>query len=322
MNSELDIAHLGGLSMGTRWSVKAVIPRQRDTQPLHRAIQQTLDQVVAQMSTWEPDSDISRYQRAPAGSWQTLPAMFAEVLEAALHVAAASGGAFDPTVAPLVALWGFGAQARSPRLPDAAELAACRARCGWQRLQWQPDSRQLLQPGALALDLSGIAKGYGVEAIRRRLQQLQVEAALIDVGGELHGFGLKPDGRCWQVLLESAPEEDADSGLPPRILSLNNLAVATSGDRWHHHQLGGRRVSHTLDPRSGEPVASDVAAVSVVASDATLADAWATALGVLGVSEGLALAEQQHLAVRYLLRGPNGLQEYCSRALQQQLAAA
>jgi thiamine biosynthesis lipoprotein len=163
-DSQLDIARLGGTTMGTTWSVSLVAPRQRDLHPLHAAgIQARLDDVVAQMSTWEPGSDLSRYNRADAGQWCVLPAETRHVLACAQAIAAASDGAFDPTVGPLVALWGFGAHAGERRQPDDATLQATRDRCGWQRLQWQDDA--LLQPGGLELDLSAIAKGFGVDHV-------------------------------------------------------------------------------------------------------------------------------------------------------------
>ena len=317
-----DIASLGGHSMGTTWSVKLVVPRGRDLHPLHAGITRQLQRVVAQMSTWEPGSDISRYNRAVAGSWHELPDDFWQVLQAAHDVAARSGGAFDPSIGPLVALWGFGADAGQQRIPDAAQLAAVAARCGWQRLQLDPQRQALLQPGGLQLDLSAIAKGYGVDVASRWLREQGITAALVEVGGELHGYGRKPDGQPWRVLVESAPEEDAAADHPPRVLALDGLAVATSGDRWHRYQHEGTSYSHTLDPRRQAPVASSTAAVSVIHPQAMLADAWATALAVMGPQQGLAFAEAQGLAVRFLQRGEHGLQETLSSRFTQQLQAS
>ena len=189
---QLDIARLGGTTMGTTWSVSLVAPRQRDLHPLHAGIQARLDEVVAQMSTWEPGSDLSRYNRANAGQWCVLPAETRQVLACAQAIAAASDGAFDPTVGPLVALWGFGAHAGERRQPNDATLQATRDRCGWQHLQWQDDA--LLQPGGLELDLSAIAKGFGVDHVAAWLRDQGIAAALIEVGGELAGYGRKPDG--------------------------------------------------------------------------------------------------------------------------------
>ncbi|HEY0332496.1 MAG TPA: FAD:protein FMN transferase [Stenotrophomonas sp.] len=316
--SGLEIATLGGHSMGTQWSARIAVRPGRDLHSLHVGIQDTLDRVVAQMSTWEADSDISRYNRSGPGSVHVLPTAFAYVLKVALDIATRSGGAFDPTVGPLVALWGFGAAASGHRVPSAQEIADLAPAVGWHRLQWQGE-QSLLQPGGLALDLSGIAKGYGVDAVAQWLQHAGVHSALVDVGGELFGYGHKPDGQPWRVLVESAPEEDAGTGLPARVLALDGAAVATSGDRWHRFVADGVRYSHTFDPRRGRPVRQAAAAVTVVAADATHADAWATAMTVLGASQGVVLADSLDLAVRFLSRTPTGLHEACSRAFLQRL---
>ncbi|MCL1532186.1 FAD:protein FMN transferase [Xanthomonas nasturtii] len=319
-SSDHDIATLGGRSMGTTWSVKLVAPRGRDLHPLHAGIQAALDRVVAQMSTWEADSDISRYNRAPAGHWQTLPDDFHTVLRAALQIAQASGGAFDPTVGPMVELWGFGASGGRQRVPSREQIALASLRCGWQRLDLQ--ERRLLQPGAVALDLSGIAKGFGVDSVHRALVQADIASALIEVGGELFGYGRKPDGSTWRGLVESAPDEDAGAALPARVLALDGLAVATSGDRWHRFDANGTRYAHTFDPRTGAPVPHAPAAVTVLARDAMHADAWATAMTVLGIVNGLAYARTAHLAVRFLSRSEGALHESLSPAFEQYLAAS
>ncbi|MCD7099352.1 FAD:protein FMN transferase [Stenotrophomonas sp. MMGLT7] len=319
-SSPLDIATLGGQTMGTTWSAKLVAGRNRDLHALHAGIQARLDTVVAQMSTWEPQSDISRYNRA-AGGWQRLPPEFFNVLQAAQAIARSSGGAFDPTVGPMVELWGFGAGAHPQRVPAAAEIAAVAARVGWQRLELRPDGHEALQPGGLQLDLSAIAKGFGVDLATAWLRQAGIDAALVEVGGELAGYGRKPDGAPWQVLVESAPEEDDAAGLPPRVLALDGMAVATSGDRWHRFDAGGQRYSHTFDARLGRPVVSAAAAVTVVAEDAMHADGWATALTVMGAQAGLELAEREGLAARFLVRDGNGLRETFSGAFAARMEA-
>lgn len=292
-------ATLAGTTMGTRWSVRLVLPARADLHALHDGIQARLDTVVAQMSDWEADSDLSRFNRAGAGSWQALPAEFFAVLTCALEIAAQSGGAFDPTVGPLVRAWGFGAAA-APRVPAAAALEAARARLGWRRIVLDPHGRRALQPGDAALDLSGIAKGFAVDQVARELRARGIRAALVEVGGELYGYGSKPDGGAWRVLVETGSDDD---GAEPCVLALDGRAVATSGDRWHWFEQDGRRYAHTLDPRTGAPAACAPAAVTVVAEDAMHADAWATALTVLGAREGLAFAQANGIAARFVAGG-------------------
>ena len=308
--------------MGTTWCVRLTATRNADLHALHAGIEARLQRVVAQMSTWDAASDICTYNRADAGAWLRIPEEFSTVLACALRIADASDGAFDPSVGALVGLWGFGAAAdSSPHAPDHARRDAVRADVGWHRIALRNDSRQVLQPGGLQLDLSAIAKGFGVDDVAGYLRASGIPGALVEVGGELYGYGRKPNGTAWRVLVEAGPEED-DHALEPRVLVLDSCAVATSGDRWHHHERDGRRYTHTIDPRSGEPVAHAPAAVSVVARDAMHADGWATALSVLGETAGLALAEREGLAVRYLGRDAHGrLYERMTTAFHAYLAA-
>ncbi|WP_010344077.1 FAD:protein FMN transferase [Xanthomonas sacchari] len=307
------IATLHGRSMGTHWSARLVAPRAHDLPMLRDAIQARLDLVVAQMSTWDAQSDLVRYNRADADSWHALPAALDTVLRCALEVAQRSDGAFDPTIGAVVGLWGFGAEAGDRRVPGVAALQQARAAGDWRRLHVDGAGRWQ-QPGGLQLDLSAIAKGYGVDLAAAALRAHGVESALVEVGGDLYGFGRKPDGQAWRVLIEAAPAEERRGDVAPRALAVDGLAVATSGDRWHHFEQDGRRYGHLLDPRSGRPIAATLAAVTVAAADTMRADAWATALGVLGVEAGLACAEREGLAVRFLLRHADGVQERLSSA--------
>lgn len=286
---------LGGATMGTTWSVTLAAPG-RDLHALHARVESALDRVVAQMSTWEPDSDLSRFNRAAPG-WIALPRELMHVLACALEVARASDGAFDPTLGGLVELWGFGPASRRAFVPPGvAQVAQVREQSGWKLLALDIDGGKALQPGSLQVDLSAIAKGYAVDLVVDGLRDAGIEAALVEVGGELRGYGRKPDGSQWRVLLESDPEREAD---PVAVVALEDRAIATSGDRWHRHRVDGREYAHTVDPRSGRPLLDPPVSVSVVAGTAMQADAWATALSVAGRAGGLAMAETQRLAARF-----------------------
>ena len=313
------IATLGGETMGTTWSVRLNAARDADLHALHAGIELQLAGIVRQMSTWEAGSDISRYNRAAPGSWHPMAPEFRQVLDCALEVAGASDGAFDPSVGPLVGLWGFGAHARRD-LPAAGDLQEARLQVDWRRVQIDQTRGQLFQPGGLQLDFSAIAKGFGVDAVGAHLRDAGISGALVEVGGELYGFGARPDGQPWRVLVEAGPEEE-DHDLEPRILVLNRLAVASSGDRWHHYQRDGRRYTHTIDPRLGEPGLHAPAAVTVLAEEAMRADAWATALTVLGADAGLELATRLGLAARFLDRTVDGLRERMTDGFRRHLAA-
>lgn len=290
-----------GRTMGTTWSVRLVGALTLRREPVRQAIQSALDNVVAQMSTWDASSDLCRFNAAAADSWHELPEQFHAVLACARDVAERSDGAFDPTAGALVDAWGFGPAPRRG-VPDDATLADARRSAGWHRIDIDPARRTLLQPGGLALDLSAIAKGFGVDLVARRLEALGLVDHLVEVGGELRGSGVKPDGRPWWVQLE---QPDGDGG-EQTLVALHGLSVATSGDyrRWFVH--GGRRFSHTIDPRDGLPIRHGLASVTVLQADCMRADAWSTALNVLGPDAGLELANRLGLAARFLVRDEAG----------------
>ncbi|MDM0023097.1 FAD:protein FMN transferase [Variovorax sp. J31P216] len=292
---------VAGRSMGTSWSLRFDNPRMLALDDVRAGVQAALDRVVAQMSTWEPDSDISRFNRAEAGSRHLLEPGFAEVLACALQWAAASGGAIDPSIGPLVGLWGFGAHADASNAgpPSSAALAEARARVGWQRLALDPETRTAVQPGAVELDLSGIAKGFAVDQASAALRALGLSDFLVEVGGELRAAGRRPGGDPWRVQV-AAPAGAASH------VALAELAIATSGDRWHVREHQGRRWSHTLDPRTGEPVRDALASVTVLHRECMQADALATVLTVLGPEDGLAFAERHAVPALFVCRDDRG----------------
>lgn len=309
------VHEFGGRTMGTTWSVRLVGAAQLRREPVLAAIQSVLDGVVAQMSTWEPASDLCRFNRAAPGTWQVLPDDFLEVLACAREVAEHSGGAFDPTAGPLVDAWGFG-PAAPHGVPDGADLLEALGRTGWRRIDLDPVRRSLLQPGRLALDLSAIAKGFGVDLVARRLAALGIESHLVEVGGELRGRGLKPDGQPWWVQLE---DPDPASEGRATMLALHGLSVATSGDYRRWFEQDGLRYSHTIDPRDGLPVRHGLTSVTVIHASCMPADAWSTALGVLGPDAGLALANRLGLAARFVVRHDARFEERTSAAFDRLL---
>lgn len=300
------VHRLAGKTMGTSWSVRVAAPARLDLARLQAGIQNQLDLVVRQMSTWAPHSTLSTINRARAGSVHALPPGLFYVLHAALEMARLSGGAFDPTAGALVNLWGFGPDGRIAAPPAAGEIARARARCGWDRLVLDTAGRSVTQPGGVYIDLSAIAKGYGVDQVARHLQGAGFRHWLVEVGGELRGAGMKPDGQPWWVALE-AP--DQHGRLPETVLALHELAVATSGDYRQGFVHEGALYSHTVDPRSGYPVRHRLASVTVLHRECMLADAYATALMVLGPEGGLSFARAQGLAARFITRAGNGYVE-------------
>lgn len=298
---------LTGETMGTTWQVQAALPARRagEVAGLADAIAARLADICAQMSHWDPLSQLSRFNTAPAGSAHPLSPDFATVIASALAIGEASGGAFDPAIGRLTDLWGLGPRPAA-KAPDAPALAAALAASGWQRLSFDPASATLTQPGGVWLDLSGIAKGHAVDAIADLLAARGIGHALIEIGGEFAGRGMRPDGDPWWVELENPP---AACRLPPLRAALHQLAVATSGDYL--------RGSHTLDPATGRPITHATTAVSVLHPSCMIADAWATALSVAPPARARDLARTHKLAARILSRSG---EEWLSPALQLMLA--
>lgn len=290
---------LSGEAMGTTWHV-TYLPVAGGAEPevLGRALEERLAAVNASMSTWQPDSEISRFNRSPPGSWVPVSAPFAEVVAAALAIGELSDGAYDVTVGPLVELWGFGPARPRLDLPGDAAIRAQRELVGQQFLELDREQRRMRRLREVELDLSSIAKGYAVDLLAEALQTQRITDFLVEVGGEMRLSGTSPRGDAWRVAVER-PQPGARS--VALGIALTDVAIATSGDYRNYFEVDGRRYSHSIDPRTGRPVAHDLVSVTVIAADCMRADGWATALTVLGAEEALALAESQGLAV-YLLR--------------------
>ncbi|HEY9214437.1 MAG TPA: FAD:protein FMN transferase, partial [Ancylobacter sp.] len=252
---------LNGPTMGTRWSALFHAAPGFDVAPVKAALQAATDEVDTQMSSWKPDSDLMRLNAAPLNIWIAVPMRLMAVLEAALAVGRASDGAFDIGVGDAVNAWGFGrAEASAERI--RAALGGTRHRAH-DVLELDPASRRVRKHAPLTLDLSGIAKGYGVDRLAEVVRAFGIGSALLAIDGELRAIGLQPDGAPWAVAVE---RPDPVARAPHAMIALHNAAVATSGDYRHWVDVGGRRLSHTMDPARGGPLAASPASVTVVSA--------------------------------------------------------
>lgn len=307
---------LAGESMGTTWSVRLVPPPGVSQDAFQAAIEAELARIVALFSPWTPDSEISRFNAAPAGTWELSPDFWA-LLNASLDLADDVNGAVDPTLGALVDLWGFGPPGpRDPLnpLPADDEIEAALAVSGWQKLRLNRDARAAVQVGGpnggMKLDFSGIAKGHAVDRVSARLSEMGATSHLVEIGGELLGRGVKPDAQPWWVEIETAPGSPA----PRTVAALFDVAVATSGD-WRRAFVHDERLyPHTIDGSTGRPVDNGLAQVTVFDASAMRADAWATALTVLGPFDGPEFAEAMKIAAHFVERTPRGLVERMSPA--------
>lgn len=309
------VQELSGSTMGTTWTAKLVVPSGAVAlvEAARDSIVARLDRVNASMSTWDPESEISRFNRS--GSVEPFPVSveFVDVVRRAEAVSQATNGAFDVTVAPLVTLWGFGADGTAGEPADPVALPAVMAHVGYAKLRIGDDGRSLSKVDPeVSIDLSAIAKGYGVDRAAEALSSMGLAAYAVEVGGEIRARGRKPDGKPWLVGIE-APNPAARTVL--RSIPLLDASVATSGDYRNFYESSGTRYAHIVDPRTGSPILWQGFSVTVIHASATLADAWATGLSVLGPAEGIALADGESLAVLFVLPdGDGGYRELPSEA--------
>lgn len=301
------IRALGGRTMGTSWNARVIAPPGVGEEDIRTAIQAELDTVVALFSPWEPTSEVSRFNMAPEGVW-AVSQPFWDLLDATMDLGDETNGAVDPTLGALVDLWGFGPPGpRSPLLPvpSEQEIEAALAVSGWRRLRLNREARAAMQMGGMKLDFSGIAKGHAVDRVSDRLTALGATSHLIEIGGELKGRGVKPDAQPWWVEIERVE----GAAFPRTVAALFDLAMATSGDYRRSFEHAGRRYAHTIDGSTGRPVANALASVTVLHPSAMKADAYATALMVMGGFEGPDYAEAVGLAAHFVERTDRGLVE-------------
>ena len=306
--------------MGTTWAVtlaspeKVTINKARQIE-LRTGIERQLDRIVDQMSTWKSDSDLSRFNNASAGTWLVLKPEFLAVLSQALDLARDSDGAYDPTVGPLVNLWGFGPDGTRSAPPAPEQIEAMQQRVGWRRITLDRPNARVLQPGAVSLDLSAIAKGYAVDRVSDYLVAQGYSNTLVEIGGDLRARGHHVDRSAWRIALErpgSGAEERVlqSNHVSPSdatdVLQLSDRGLATSGDYRHRFEKDGREYSHHIDPRSGYPVEHNVASVSVIAATCAQADPLGTTLTVMGPVAGLHWATRRGIAAVFMIRDGNG----------------
>ena len=274
-------ARLSGITMGTRWSLSWCAPDRVCEADVLDAVTHMFSRIIAQMSTWEPESQISRFNRLPAGEVLPIDREFSEVLSLALDIANQSDGAFDPTLGGETARRGFG-----PNGTLATDTGYLTGPQAWSAIG--PWHGELRQPGGVQLDLSGIAKGYAVDCMGKVLASLGVTRFLAEIGGEFVGKGVRPDGLPgWVDLDPLGPSADVRVGLC-------DLALATSGAYRQSRRTPGGVVSHIVPAGEKAPVSS-LASVTVLGPSCAVADAWATALFALGRDRGTALAKARNL---------------------------
>lgn len=297
-----------GDAMGGRFSARFYAPRGIDIASIETDLVAVVEAVENQMSNWRPQSHLSRLNAAELGEWIALPCELIDVLNIALQIGDASLGAFDIAVGELVSAWGFGPPDRKPDPPRIRTLTGAphiSANCA---LNLDVSGQRACRRANVSFDLSGIAKGFGVDQLARCLDHWGVADYLVGIDGEMRAHGRKPNNQPWTIAIDGP---DSKSATPMGALELADGAIATSGDYRNRIVVGDQRLSHTMHPQLARPVQNGVASVSVVAETCVHADAWATALMVLGPEVGAALARNRKMNVLFVLRENGAFRPVC-----------
>lgn len=295
---------LDGETQGTTYSIKiSELPHQQSAYELQAEIHTVLAQIDKQMSNWNPDSEISQFNKYSETDWFEVSADTARVVATALDISQQSGGAFDITIKPLVDLWGFGAVKNKSSIPTDSEIKAALQHSSWQTIEARSVPPSLRKSrGNIQIDLSGIAQGFTVDRLGTLLESKGISSYLIEVGGEMRAHGRKEDGTAWKIGIERPENGTGASCTVQRIVALNHRSLATSGDYRHYRVLKDKHYSHTIDPRTGRPIEHRLASVSVLTENCMQADALATVLMVLGPEEGIRWAEEKEIAAVFIVR--------------------
>lgn len=301
-NAEREALELRGGTMGTSYNIVALpAGKTIDEQALEGAIRTTLADVNNQMSNWDANSEISRVNAAPAGETHRLSAALARVMQSAESVHRASDGRFDVTVGPLIDAWGFGSGAASPHVPADEVIAAAMQVSGQDRVLTLSGSDLTKSEAGTEIYLSAIGKGFGVDRVADVLRGFGLTDFMVEIGGDLYASGHNANGTPWQIGIESPVSGDRALH---SVANVSGLGMATSGDYRNFFESGDTRYSHIIDPATGRPILHRTVSATVLTENAMLADAWATAMLVLGRARGLEIAEAEGLAVSFIDREP------------------
>ena len=308
-----------GRTMGTTYHVTVVAGPLSVIGDLQQQIDGRLDEINRSMSTYLPDSEISRFNRMARDDESLCPSDdFSSVMATAREVHAITGGAWDATIGPVVSLWGFGASGKNPAVPPPEAIAEVLPSVGFGHIRFRSDGCIGKDEPAVALDLASIAKGYGADAVAALIRDSGFERFLVEIGGEVVARGTRADGKAWQVGI-ATPRKEAPPDSVFTVIPLRDRAMATSGSYRIFFEADGRSFSHVVDPRTGYPVTTGVVSATVVAETCVFADGLATALMVLGHEKGLELVERLgDVDALIVVEDPSGnLIEHVSTGLMQ-----
>ncbi|WP_083527159.1 FAD:protein FMN transferase [Alteromonas stellipolaris] len=305
----LSVVHLQGQTMGTTYNIKYVLGEgETAVEGLQEEIDAKLVNINKMMSTYDTTSELSRFNQYRYSDNFAVSKETLTVVNEALRLARLSDGVLDVTVGPLVNLWGFGPNKRPEKVPTQADIDAVRDYVGYEKLSTTPTGLMKANP-MLYVDLSTIAKGYGVDEVAAILDAHDLQHYLVEIGGEMRVKGERGDGSEWLIAIEKPVTTER---AVQKVVSIGTNAIATSGDYRNYYEEDGKRYSHLIDPNTGAPITHDLVSVTVVNPSSMIADGLATAFNVMGWERAIDLAEQEQLAVFLIRRTADGFEEYAT----------
>ena len=311
-----ELVSFSGPTMGTTYTVKFYTNEDMDSAWQYKDdVDRVLVRINELMSTYDSQSELSLFNQTSVNKEVRVSTELAYVIDQALMISKMSKGEYDITVGPLVNLWGFGPGKKTDTVPSIDDIAIAKQKVGFSAIALSEQT--LSKAKDVYIDLSSIAKGYGVDAVAQKLERLGIDSYLVEVGGEIVAKGAKPDGEPWRVAVESP---NGGHSVAQKVVELADVAIATSGDYRNYFERDGVRYSHTINPKTGKPITHRLVSVTVIEKNATLADGLATAITVLGPEKGLAFAEENGLAVYMLVKENLGFVEQYSKAFEPYLS--
>ena len=310
-NETPELLVYNGSTMGTSYQVKIALENTSTPKSLAEKINNRLESLDKTFSTYKKTSELMEFNQSEINQPKPISDDMQRVMKLASEMHGLTRGTFDPTIAPLVNLWGFGPKYTGDEIPDPEEINQYLLSMGLHHLSLDQNAKTATRNTDLQLDLSAIAKGYAVDAVAELLASTGIENYLVEVGGELRASGKKQNGEPWRIAIEKPSLSQGDI---EQVVNLEDVAVATSGDYRNYFEKNGKRYSHTIDPRTGYPVDHRLASVTVIAATAARADALATAMMVMGPEQTLLFAEQHSIPVYILVKQAEAFEAQYSEA--------
>jgi FAD:protein FMN transferase len=305
---------VSGPTMGTHYAVKVVGDYPGGEAQLQHEVEQILQRIDHQLSTYKPDSELSRFNQHQATTPVEISQDLADVMIEGLRVGKMTGGAMDITVGPLVNLWGFGPDKRPTQIPSDAQIAAARQRIGLDKLHVEIGSEKATvrkDIPDLYVDLSTLGEGYAADKVADWLDEQGIKNYMVEIAGALRLKGHNGQGELWRIAVEKPGDE---LGLVQEVLTPGDNGISTAGSYRNYYELDGQRFSHIIDPATGKPLTHKLVSVTVIAPTALYTDALDTGLMVMGADKALIFANEHNLPIYTLTKTDDGFKVRYSRA--------